>query len=102
MKYNEHKHDRVDSSWRRPRGRHNKQRLNKKEAPTPPGLGQKKPEEVRGLHPSGMEEVLVHNPGDLEGLEEGQAARIASKVGERKREMIVEKAEETDTVLLNE
>lgn len=99
---NTHKTKRIKKSWKRPVGRHSKQRLKLKCAPQMPEAGLRTPKEVRGLHPSGFEDVLVHRPEDLEDLDaEEDAARIGSKVGKRKRAMIVEKAEELDIKVLN-
>lgn len=98
---NSHKKKQTPDSWRRPRGRHSKIRLEVNGAPAKPKVGYRTDKEVRGVHPSGYEEVLVHNTNDLEELEEGEAAMIASKVGERKREKIVEKADEEEIPVLN-
>jgi large subunit ribosomal protein L32e len=57
---------------------------------------------VRGLHPSGFEEVRVHNVDDLEGVDgDTQAVRIGSTVGARKRERIEEEAEDREIRVLN-
>ncbi|MDY6777766.1 MAG: 50S ribosomal protein L32e [Candidatus Nanohaloarchaea archaeon] len=99
---NSHKHDRVPSSWRKARGTHSPVRLGKKHAKDSPGKGYRSPKKVRGLHPSGYEDVLVHRPADLDDLDpETEAARIASKVGGRKREQILAKAEEDGITVLN-
>lgn len=99
---NTHKNKRISTSYRRPRGKHSKQRLKLKSAPQMPEAGLRTPKDIRGLHPSGFEDVLVHRPEDLESLNsENDAARIASKVGGKKRSMIVEKADELDIKLLN-
>lgn len=99
---NTHKNKRINTSWRKPTGKHSKQRLNKKDAPAMPQAGLRTPKEERGLHPSGYEDVLVHRPEDLMELDpEEDAARIGSTVGGRKREMILEKAEELDVKVLN-
>lgn len=99
---NSHKHDRVPSSWRRARGTHSPVRKGEKHAKDSPSPGYGAPEAVRGLHPSGYEDVLVHRPDDLEELDaDEQAARIASTVGGRKREAIMEKADDLDVVVLN-
>lgn len=99
---NTHKNKRINSSYKRPEGKHSDQRLKKKNAPQMPEAGLRTPEEERGLHPSGFEDVLVHRPEDVEELDsEEEAARIGSKVGDRKREMIVEKADELDVKVLN-
>ncbi|MDI9633823.1 MAG: 50S ribosomal protein L32e [Methanolinea sp.] len=88
--------------WRRPRGLHNKQRIQKKaKGPLPtPGYGS--PLVARGLHPSGYREVLVHNPAGLEGLDpERDAIRIAAGVGAKKRLLIQEMALKAGLKILN-
>ncbi|MCQ8893447.1 MAG: 50S ribosomal protein L32e [Methanolinea sp.] len=92
----------LADTWRRPRGLHNKQRIQKKaKGPLPtPGYGS--PLAARGLHPSGYRDVLVHNPADLEGLEPAQdAIRIAAGVGAKKRALIQEKAVQAGLKVLN-
>lgn len=98
---NSHKKTQTPSSWRRPKGRHSRVRLQVNGAPAKPKVGYRTSKEVRGLHPSGYEEVMVHNTDDLDNIEEGQAARIGSTVGGRKRAAIIEKAEEEDIKVLN-
>ncbi len=99
---NTHKNKRINTSYRRPRGKHSKQRLKLKSAPQMPEAGLRTPKDIRGKHPSGFEDVLVHRPEDLESLDpETEAARVASKVGAKKKSMIVEKAEELEIKLLN-
>ncbi len=99
---NTHKNKRINKAWRKPRGKHSKQRRKLKSAPQMPEAGLRTNKEVRGKHPSGYEDVLVHRPEDLDGLNvETDAARISSKVGAKKREMIVEKAEELEIKVLN-
>ena len=89
-------------SWRNPVGKHSKVRLEKKHAAPKPKAGYRTDKEIRGKHPSGFEDVLVHNTDDLESLDsETEAARIASKVGGRKRADIIEKADEQDVKVLN-
>ncbi len=94
-----------DLGWRRPRGRHNKWRERyggKWSGRILPNPGFSSPKAVRGLHPSGYEEVLVHTPKDLDGVNpEIQAVRIASTVGLRKRLAIEEKARELGIKVLN-
>jgi large subunit ribosomal protein L32e len=88
-----HQKKKLDDVWRRPRGLQSKQRkqIRAKGRLPKPGFGG--PAAVRGLHPSGYEEVLVFAPVDLEGLNaETQGVRVAATVGNRKREIIQEKA----------
>ncbi|MDZ7850254.1 MAG: eL32 family ribosomal protein [Halodesulfurarchaeum sp.] len=64
--------------------------------------GFRTPTAVRGLHPSGFEEVLVHRPADLEDVDpDREAVRIASAVGGRKRERIEELAADDEIRVLN-
>ncbi|MEF8758142.1 MAG: 50S ribosomal protein L32e [Halobacteriales archaeon] len=97
-----HKKKRTPSSWRRPRGNLSKQRRGIKGKGDKVEAGYRTPAAVRGKHPSGFEEVRVHTPDDLEGVDpDREAVRIASKVGARKRERIEELAEERDIRVLN-
>ena len=97
-----HKKKRVPTSWREPRGGLSKQRRGHKGKGPKVEAGFRTPEAVRGLHPSGFEEVRVHNVDDLEGVDgDTQAVRIASKVGARKRERIEEQAEDEGIRVLN-
>lgn len=97
-----HKKKRVPTSWRRPRGQLSKQRKGVKGKGDTVEAGFRTPTEIRGRHPSGFEEVRVHNPDDLEGIDgDRQAVRIASSVGGRKRERIEEVAEDEGIRVLN-
>lgn len=97
-----HKKQRVPTSWRRPRGQLSKRRKGIKGKGATVEAGFRTPEDVRGLHPSGFEEVRVHNVDDLEGVDaDTEAVRIASKVGGRKRERIEEVAEDREIRVLN-
>lgn len=94
---------RLKDSWRSPRrSLDNKIRLQRKGFPPMVKVGYRGPKEVRGLHPTGFEEVIVHNVEELEKLNpERQAARIASTVGRRKRVEIIKRAEELGIRVLN-
>ncbi|QCC46753.1 50S ribosomal protein L32e [Halobellus limi] len=97
-----HAKKRVPESWRKPRGNLSKQRRGIKGKGDMVEAGFRSPKAARGLHPSGFEEVRVHNVDDLEGVDgDTQAVRIASKVGARKRERIEEVAEDREIRVLN-
>ena len=97
-----HKKKRTPESWRRPRGNLSKQRRGVKGKGQKVEAGYRTPTEIRGRHPSGFEEVRVHNVADLEGVDgDREAARIASTVGARKRERIEDEAEERGIRVLN-
>ncbi|MFQ6060063.1 MAG: 50S ribosomal protein L32e [Thermoplasmata archaeon] len=93
---------RLGESWRRPRGLHSKLRRGVKYRVNLVSIGYRGPRTVRGLHPSGFQEVMVYRVEDLEGLDpEKQAARIGHSVGIRKREQIERTAEEKGIRVLN-
>lgn len=94
---------RVSKSWRRPRGRDNKMRINEKAKGKRPSIGFGAPKHQRGLHPSGFKEVLISNVNDLMRIDKTkEAARINAKVGKRKKIEIVNKAKEFGIKVLNE
>lgn len=93
---------RLGEKWRRPKGIHSKLRKHKREAGHMPHPGYGSPKLVKGLHPSGFEEILVFNFKDLEKIiPEKQACRIASSVGKKRRIEIMKKAEEMKIKVLN-
>lgn len=93
---------RIGTSWRRPKGKHSGMRLQLAHRPAIVKIGYRGPALVRGLHPSGLEDVIIHNIKELEALNpETQGARVASTVGKRKRAEIVKKAQELGIRLLN-
>jgi large subunit ribosomal protein L32e len=97
-----HKKKRVPTAWRRPRGILSKQRRGIKGKGPTVEAGFRSPKAARGLHPSGFEEVRVHNTDDLSGVDpDTEAVRIASKVGGRKRERIEDECEQREIRVLN-
>ncbi|MDF1557170.1 MAG: 50S ribosomal protein L32e [ANME-2 cluster archaeon] len=98
----QHKKKKLKDIWRKPRGLHNKKRqyiLGKGEMARP-GYGS--PVAVKGLHPSGFEEVLLSRALDLDNVDPAtQAVRIARTVGQRKRMDIVKKALSLGLKILN-
>jgi len=90
------------SGWRKPKGMDNKQRRNYRYRTPLVRVGHGKISTVRGLHPSGFAEVMVHNTMDLESIDpETQAARVGRTVGGRKREQIHARADELGIRILN-
>jgi len=97
-----HKKKRVAKSWRRPTGTLSKQRRGQKGKGATVEAGFRSPKATRDKHPSGFEEVHVHNTDDLEGVDsDTEAVRIASGVGARKRENIEDEAESREIRVLN-
>jgi len=96
------RYKRLGDKWRRPRGIHSKMRRHFKYRITVVQPGFRGPASVRGLHPSGFEEVMIHTPKEVDDVDpKTQAIRIASKVGDKKREIIVKKADELKIRVFN-
>ena len=98
--HDSHKKKRLVTSWRKPRGLHNKlrQQIAAKGKLVRAGYGS--PKAVRGFHPCGLPEVLVNNVAELQKAQ-GSAVRIAAAVGMKKRLEIQAKAAEAGLKVLN-
>ncbi len=80
------RYKKFDDSWRKPRGKHSKLRKHMGYRIPIVNPGYRTPKAVRGLHPSGFKEVLVHNVNELREINPDlEGARIASTVGYKKR-----------------
>lgn len=97
------RYKKLETGWRKPRGIHSKTRMKMRYRRPMVSVGYRGPTKARGLHPSGFEEVMVRNPEELSKVEdaERQAVRIAHAVGQRKRTMIIERADELGIRVLN-
>jgi len=96
------RYKRVKESWRSPRGKTSRVRRSKKGWPPVVKIGYARPKAIRGIHPSGLREVIVWRPQDLGNLDpKTQVARIAHTVGENKRVQILEQAKKTNIRILN-
>ncbi len=97
-----HKKKKLADYWRKPDGIHNKTRYSKHGKCPLVEAGYGSPAAVRGLHPSGFEEIIVNNIKEVEALKtDRQAGRIAGTVGARKRILIEKKAAELGLKILN-
>jgi len=93
---------RVPESWRRPKGIDNPMAHHFKGFPPVVSVGYRGPLAVRGLHPSGLHEVVVYAEKDLTALSPRyHAVRIAARVGERRRRGIAERGKQLGLHLLN-
>jgi large subunit ribosomal protein L32e len=91
-----------DAPWRVPSGIHSKVRRHFKYRAPVVSIGYGGPKAVRGLHPSGFEEVLVYNVADLSNVDKTtQAARVGGTVGGRKAKLIESAAAEKGIRVLN-
>lgn len=97
-----HRFPRLGDKWRSSKGIRSKMRLKKRSRSAIVETGYRGPALVRGFHPAGKEEVLVHNVSELDGINpETQIVRISAKSGKKKRIEIMKKAEELKLDVLN-
>ncbi|MEM4699402.1 MAG: 50S ribosomal protein L32e [Candidatus Nezhaarchaeales archaeon] len=93
---------RIKEVWRKPRGLDNKIRIERRGYPAKVKVGYRGPKKVRGLHPCGLIEVLVHSISELEGLSPTKhCIRIASTLSKRKKQEIAEKATKLGLKVVN-
>jgi large subunit ribosomal protein L32e len=96
------RYQRLGEKWRRPKGIHSKMRRHLSYRPPVVSIGYRGPRAVRDYHPSGFQEVMVHNPEQLEQVDpKVQAVRIGGAVGGKKRSAITERADELGIRVLN-
>lgn len=92
---------RVKSRWRYPRGKHSKVRQQHKGRPALPSVGYGAARDVRGKI-KGLNPVLVRGVADLVDLDvKTQGIIVSSRLGEKKRTIILGKAKEAGVTVLN-
>ena len=93
---------RVKDSWRKARGIDSRTRIKSKSGVKSPSTGYRGPKKVRGLHPSGYEEVRVQTINDLKDLNNKKhAIKISSKLGVKKRINVIDYAQSRGFKVLN-
>lgn len=96
------RYKRVKGSWRKARGIDSQTRKKTKSGVKSPNVGYRTPKEIRGLHPSGYEEVRVITKKDLEGLDpKKHALKISGRLGARKRIPLIDYAQNRGFKILN-
>jgi len=96
------RYKKLGIKWRRPRGKTSKMRRYEAGKPAMPSIGYGSPKIKRGLHPSGLKDILVKNMDDLENINPNtEAGRISATIGKRKKEMMLTKASELGIKILN-
>lgn len=96
------RYKRVKDSWRKARGIDSKTREKKKSGIKSPTVGYRTPKKVRGLHPSGYEEVRVTTMKDLNNLNKNyHAIKISSNIGSKKRVVLIDYCQKRGFKILN-
>jgi large subunit ribosomal protein L32e len=102
LKQDTHKKPGIAKKWGRPRGIDSKMRLHLRGYRIMVSKGWKSPSEVKGLHPSGLTQKLVHNTSEAEKLDaKKDGLIIAATVGDRKRIEIIRVAQKLGLKILN-
>ena len=101
QEYGRPKKSKLKNKWRKPKGIDSKKAEKKRGKGAVPSIGYRKSASESGLH-YGFEAVRVFNEWGLETIDnKSQAAVIASCVGRRKRNSIIERANELKITILN-
>jgi large subunit ribosomal protein L32e len=101
-RYESWRYKRLHPPWRRPRGIDNKTRQKVKMGLVMPESGYYGPKAVKGLHPSGLVDVLINTKKELEGLSpKVHGIRISRRLGARKKLALIEFAREAGFKILN-
>lgn len=96
------RYKRVKDPWRKARGIDSRTRIKSKSGVKSPTVGYRGPKKVRGLHPSGYREVGVVCIDDLKNLNNRiHALKISSKLGARKRMLLIDYAQNRGFKILN-
>ena len=96
------RYKRVKDSWRKARGIDSRTRIKSKSGVKSPSVGYRGPKKVRGLHPSGYEEVRVHTINDLKDLNNKKhAIKVSTNLGVRKRISVIDYAQSRGFKVLN-
>lgn len=96
------RYKRVKESWRKARGIDSKTRKKTKSGVKSPTIGYRGPKKVRGLHPSGYEEVRIDTINELKNLNKKKhAVKISSKLGAKKRIALIDYCQRRGFKILN-
>jgi large subunit ribosomal protein L32e len=96
------RYKRVKKSWRKARGIDSKTRKKTKSGVKSPTIGYRSPKKVRGLHPSGYEEVRITSINDLKNLSKKKhALKISGKLGAKKRISLIDYCQNRGFKVLN-
>ncbi|MFW9949908.1 MAG: 50S ribosomal protein L32e [Candidatus Thorarchaeota archaeon] len=93
---------RVKDPWRKSRGIDSQTRMKEKSGVKSPTVGYRSPKKIRGIHPSGYEEVRVFNINDFKGLNNKKhAIKLSGRLGAKKRISLIDYAQNRGYKVLN-
>ncbi|MFX1325956.1 MAG: 50S ribosomal protein L32e [Promethearchaeota archaeon] len=96
------RYKKVKDSWRKARGIDSKTRKKKKLGVKSPTIGYRGPKNIRGIHPSGYEEVRITTIKELQKLNKNKhALKISSKLGAKKRIALIDYCQKRGYKILN-
>ncbi len=97
-----HKKLRLAKNWRKPKGLHSKVRENRRGYVSRLKRGYGSPAAVKGLHPNGLQPVLVTHLGQLKKMDKAKQGMILSgKLGAHKKLALIQEAEKLNIQILN-
>ena len=89
--------------WVKPKGQDNKMRLKLKGYPPVVSVGYRTPKVIRGLHPSALKPVVIHNVDELSKYDPHEVIiYVGRTVGLRKKLEIIKKAQKLGFKVANE
>jgi len=93
---------RVSSSWRKPRGLHNKLRRKRKGIGCWVMTGYKMPKEVRGMRKDGLMPIIVANLDEMKGLDHKKhAVIIKASTGKKNKILLLKEAISKKIIVAN-
>jgi large subunit ribosomal protein L32e len=96
------RYKRVKDPWRKARGIDSQTRKKTKSGVKSPSVGYRTPKKIRGLHPSGYNEVRVIRMQDLINLNKNiHAIKISSRLGSKKRLALIDYCQKRGFRVLN-
>ncbi len=91
----------LAKSWRYPKGMHSKLRKKFRGKIKQPSIGYSSPEEVRGLHSSGLKPLLVFTRSQLLNIKNDEGVILSAKIGKRKKIELLKEIKEKKIQLIN-
>jgi large subunit ribosomal protein L32e len=96
-----HRRKRLTKTWRRPKGRHSKVKRKERFVQKMPSSRNRSKAETRNMHPSGFNEILVRNVGEISVVDPKKYVVRIARVGRRKKIEMLEKAKKMKIKVIN-